>query len=98
MGSALISSFYSLKFFDKAIRSELKTWFGKAVEDWEHLDTKVIEYALPNQSNVHHEISKQDFKIRKGLYLCGDFQLNGSINAAMKSGREVAELVTKDLV
>jgi phytoene dehydrogenase-like protein len=96
--SVVGKSDFSKKEIVKAIRSELKTWFGKAVEDWEHLDTKVIEYALPNQSNVHHEISKQDFKIRKGLYLCGDFQLNGSINAAMKSGREVAELVTKDLV
>ncbi len=25
-----------------------------------------------------------DIKIRDGLYCCGDFQLNGSINTAMK--------------
>lgn len=95
--SVVGKSDFSKKELAKAIRKELKTWFGKATQDWEHLNTKVIEYALPNQSNVHHEISKQNYKIRKGLYLCGDFQLNGSINAAMKSGREVAELIIKDL-
>ena len=81
----------------QTVQKELETWFGKATQDWKHLDTKVIEYALPQQSKVLHDIPAQDYKIRKGLYLCGDFQLNGSINAAMTTGRKVAEIVIKDL-
>jgi predicted NAD/FAD-dependent oxidoreductase len=32
-------------------------------------------------------------KINDNLFICGDYLLNGSINAAMKSGRIVAELI-----
>jgi hypothetical protein len=32
-------------------------------------------------------------KIRNNLYCCGDHLLNGSINAAMKSGRLLADLI-----
>lgn len=88
---------FSGKKLTQAIQQELETWFGKATQDWKHLDTKIIEYALPQQSKVLHKIPVQDYKIRKGLYLCGDFQLNGSINAAMTTGRKVAEIVIKDL-
>ena len=88
----------SQKDLEKNIRQELKTWFGNATEKWKHLDTKIIQYALPNQSNVVHDIAKQSYQLRDGLYVCGDFQLNGSINAAMRSGRMVAEVVSGKLV
>ena len=88
----------SKKELEQAVRKELTTWFGKETQDWEHLDTRVIHYALPNQSKVLHKIPNQAYKIRKGLYLCGDFQLNGSINAAMLTGRKAAEVLIQDLV
>lgn len=78
----------------KAIKKELELWFGKAVQDWEHLHTRTVEYALPNQVNVQQKIMNQEMQIRDGLYACGDFQLNGSINAAMRSGRLVAEMIS----
>ncbi len=82
---------------NRAVKKELQTWFGKATLDWEHLHTRTIQYALPNQSNVKHSIPGQEFEIRNGLYACGDFQLNGSINASMKAGRESAEWVAGKL-
>jgi len=82
---------------EKAIKNEMKTWFGPATQNWEHLHTRKIDYALPNQQNVLHLIAPNKFKIRDGLYVCGDFQLNGSINAAMKVGREVGEMIIKKL-
>ena len=75
------------------MRNELSTWFGKAVEDWQLLDNHMVEYALPNQNTVRHELAKEDLIIRKGLYHCGDYMLNGSINGAMKAGRMAGELV-----
>jgi phytoene dehydrogenase-like protein len=78
----------------QALRNELQEWWGKATQDWQHLHTRKIKYALPNQSSVLHSIANENYELRKGLYACGDFQLNGSINAAMKVGREIGELVS----
>ena len=78
------------------MKSELKKWYGNQVEDWKMLKTYRIKYALPNQETVSNELSEEQMKIGENLYVCGDHLLNGSINAAMKSGRLVAELISKD--
>ena len=83
---------------DKMVRKELKTWFGGVVEEWQHLQTKKINYALPNQESVYHKIPDTQIKIKKGLYVCGDFLLNGSINAAMRTGRKAGDLVIQNLM
>ena len=75
------------------IKTELKTWYGNQVNDWEMIKTYRIKYALPNQESVTNELSEKEMKIDKNLFICGDHLLNGSINAAMKSGRLVAELI-----
>lgn len=75
------------------MKAELKQWYGKQVEDWKMLKTYRIDYALPNQDKVDNEVSKTDLQISENLYICGDHLMNGSINAAMKSGRLVAELI-----
>ncbi|MFK8103894.1 MAG: FAD-dependent oxidoreductase [Saprospiraceae bacterium] len=82
---------------EKAVRNELQKWFGNVTETWEHLHTRTVKYALPNQTKVLHTIPATQSQLRKGLYLAGDFQLNGSINAAMKIGREVGELVSEQV-
>jgi len=82
---------------NNAVKKELQTWFGKEASQWRHLHTHTVHYALPNQSNVKQAISAEQFKIRDGLYACGDYQLNGSINASMKAGREAADCVVDKL-
>ena len=81
---------------EKAVRTELTTWFGKQTETWQHLHTRTVEYALPDQTSVTHDVEFEKMKIRDGLYACGDFQLNGSINAAMRVGRKVGTLVSRE--
>jgi predicted NAD/FAD-dependent oxidoreductase len=76
------------------MKSELKQWYGKQVDDWKLLKTYRINYALPKQDKVDNEVSKTDLQISQNLFICGDHLMNGSINAAMKSGRLVAELIT----
>lgn len=78
---------------NRAVKKELSQWFGKEVNDWQLLEERTITYALPMQNNVLHNLAKEERQLRKGLYAAGDFQLNGSINAAMKAGEEVADLV-----
>lgn len=81
---------------NKLVTKELSQWFGKAVYDWQKVEERTITYALPNQNQVVHQLAKQQRLLRKGLYAAGDFQLNGSINAAMKAGEEVADLVIEE--
>lgn len=75
------------------MKTELKKWYGNQVEDWKMLKTYRINYALPNQEKVSNEVPNSEIKINENLFICGDHLLNGSINAAMKSGRIVAELI-----
>jgi phytoene dehydrogenase-like protein len=75
------------------MKTELKQWYGNQVADWKLLKTYRIKYALPNQEKVANELHDSQIKINDNLFICGDHLLNGSINAAMKSGRLVAELI-----
>lgn len=75
------------------MKTELKKWYGNQVQDWKMLKTYRINYALPNQENVSNEVPNSQIKINENLFICGDHLLNGSINAGMKSGRIVAELI-----
>ncbi len=75
------------------MKTELKTWYGNQVENWKFLKVYRINYALPNQDSVKNDLENSDIQINENLFICGDHLLNGSINAAMKSGRLVAELI-----
>jgi phytoene dehydrogenase-like protein len=78
------------------MQSELKQWFGDQVQQWKMLKTFRIKYGLPKLKTLKNETDLQDFKLAEDLYICGDHLLNGSINAAMASGRMVADLIEKD--
>ncbi len=71
---------------------ELKFWYPRAIH-WKHLKTYTIDYALPKDESVNHNLKIEQIKLRENLFICGDHLLNGSINAAMKSGRLAAEAI-----
>lgn len=73
------------------VRGELQHWFGQAVNDWDLLDIRTVDYALPAQRHVQHDA---DLSLGEGLFAIGDHLLNGSINAAMRTGRQVAERIS----
>ena len=75
------------------MKNELRNWYGNQADDWKMLKTYRINYALPNQEKVLNEATQSDIQINENLFICGDHLMNGSINAAMKSGRLVAELI-----
>ena len=74
----------------KNIKRELTTWYGNQVQDWQHLKTYHIPQALPNfdQSLIDNQL-----KINDILYQCGDAIAYPSLNAAMATGRKVAEMI-----
>ena len=73
------------------MKEELKQWYGEKVNSWKMLKAYRIEYALPTQESVQNEIAASQIKISDTLFICGDNLLNGSINAALKTGRLAAE-------
>ncbi|MPR34607.1 NAD(P)/FAD-dependent oxidoreductase [Salmonirosea aquatica] len=72
------------------IRLELGKWFGDEVKDWRHLRT----YHLP-QALVRYEAGStpESLQLAPGLYRCGDYTAYPSLNAALQTGREVAEMI-----
>ena len=96
-GKVLISvSYNGISTVDDAtlaenMKQELKQWYREKVNSWKMLKAYRIEYALPTQESVRNEIAASELKISDTLYICGDNLLNGSINAALKTGRLAAE-------
>ncbi|KAB7732437.1 NAD(P)-binding protein [Rudanella paleaurantiibacter] len=72
------------------IRQELTEWFGESVSRWRHLRTYHLPQALPayGPGKVH-----QPLQLADGLFQCGDQTAYPSLNAAMQTGREVAERI-----
>lgn len=79
------------------VRAQLSEWFGTAVQDWRHLRTYSIPYALPAQSPPALNVPERPVRWQSGIYVCGDHRDNASIQGAMVSGRRAAEVVLKDL-
>lgn len=81
------------KTLSENMKTELHQWYGDQVNNWKLIKTYKVKYALPNQDFVSDELSNSEIQINQNLFISGDHLLNGSINAAMKSGRLVAELI-----
>jgi len=71
------------------VKSELAAYY-KSATNWQHLRTYTIDYALPDQTTVTND---DIVKVSDTVAIIGDHTMNGSINAAMKSGRLGAEWV-----
>lgn len=79
------------------VRDQLAGWFGTAVDDWRHLRTYRIPYALPQQLPPALAVPERPVRWKAGIYLCGDHRDNASINGAMVSGRRAAEAIADDI-
>lgn len=79
---------------EKLVKADLKLHF-KDVDSWQHLRTYHIPYALPKQNKVVNYLTAENYKVKENLFICGDHLYNGSINAAMKTGRLAAKSICK---
>jgi len=77
---------------EQAVRAQLKDWFGPKVARWQHLRTYSIPYAQPIQATYQPQAAR----IRPGLYRCGDYMENASIDGALASGGRTAKAVIED--
>lgn len=65
--------------------------YSPRTHDWKLIDKYTINDALPKLNRLRNTLDRKDYMIGENTYLCGDYLLNGSLNAAMKTGRIVAE-------
>ncbi len=80
-----------------SVRQQLSEWFGSSVEQWRHLRTYRIPYALPQQFPPALAEPRRPVRVESNLYVCGDHRDNASIQGAMVSGRRAAEALLEDL-
>lgn len=67
---------------------ELKQYCG--IDSCSFLKQYSIPMALPKLDNLQYEISPSETRLTTSIFLAGDTQLNGSLNAAMISGERAA--------
>lgn len=72
------------------LKQELTHWFGKDVTEWQHLKSYHIPYALPSFAVGAKNLPLQ---VADKIYRCGDYTAYPSLNAAMMTGRKVAEMI-----
>jgi protoporphyrinogen oxidase len=77
----------------KAVLAELETISGVKSGQFKHLKTYRIPHALPQVDDLRYSMQPTECKVVDRVYLAGDYLLNGSINAAMTSGRTAAQAV-----
>ncbi len=77
----------------KAVQEELEHISGVKAEYFKFIKSYYIPHALPNLDDLKATIPITECKITDYIFLGGDYLLNGSSNAAMTSGRLVAEAV-----
>lgn len=73
------------------VKSELKQHCN--IETGEVVKLHHIKNALPNICDLNYEPTDEAVTISNSVYTCGDHLANGSLNAAMASGRKAAEQI-----
>ena len=73
------------------VTAHLRRWFGAQVDGWRHLRSYRVAHALPDRPAPRSPL------VRDGLWRCGDWCEQASINGALLSGRKAAEAVLAHL-
>jgi hypothetical protein len=75
---------------EASIKKELLPLLGEQVHDWTYLKSYHVRKSL---SFFPAGSEESPFQINETTWRCGDYLLYPSLNAAMKSGRQVAEAI-----
>jgi phytoene dehydrogenase-like protein len=79
----------------KAVRDQLRDWWGREVDDWEPLRVDRIRHATPLQSPAWLEPATRPVRLGPALFVCGGHRETSSIGGALRSGRRAAEAVLR---
>lgn len=79
----------------KRVQEDLEKYCG--ITDTKFLKIYHIPKALPDLQNLQYELAPSETMLTHSVFLAGDTQLNGSLNAAMLSGEAAAKGVLEKL-
>jgi phytoene dehydrogenase-like protein len=79
------------------VREQMIDWFGPTAQQWKHLRTYQIRNAQPESRQLKLGVKSLNNVLAPGLYRCGDYVEDVSINGALLSGRHAAEAVLASL-
>ncbi len=77
----------AMETLEAEVRSQLRRWFGAAVNAWSLLAGYPIAYAVPMQSSYP---APRPAPVDSGIILCGDYVGSASIQGALVSGAKAA--------
>jgi len=77
----------------EVVREQMAGWFGHGAQHWRHLRTYQIRNAQPEGRQLRLGEGPLPAVIAPGLYRCGDYCEDVSLNGALLSGRRAAEAV-----
>jgi phytoene dehydrogenase-like protein len=77
--------------------ASLSELIGCQPKELSHLHSYFIKKALPIVASPRYDLPAEQTQIGPHIYLAGDYLLNGSIEAALRSGIRAAEAVTETL-
>ncbi len=82
---------------EEVVREQMTQWFGPGARHWKHLRTYQIRNAQSECRQLRLGKSALGSVLAPGLYRCGDYIEDVSINGALISGRRAAEAVIASL-
>jgi phytoene dehydrogenase-like protein len=80
----------------KQVMTEMRAWFGDAVDDWELLEIQRIPRALPRQAPPTLDPPQRSVALSDRLFVCGDHRDTASIEGAIVSGQRTAEAILNE--
>lgn len=82
---------------ERVVREHLGRWFGPAALDWKHLRTYQSRAAMPEDRQLNLGAGPLPAVVEPGLFQCGDYCEDATMNGALLSGRRAGEAVLKAL-
>ncbi|MGD2097061.1 MAG: NAD(P)/FAD-dependent oxidoreductase [Desulfobacterales bacterium] len=79
------------------VRMQLVGWFGPVVDSWRLIKMYRIRHALSEQALPLPDPTAPAVRIKRGIYVCGEYHSAPSIQWALVSGWQAAEALMVDL-
>jgi len=93
--SASIIGMPSSAELEDVVRDQMTRWFGPCVSRWRHLRSIQVRHAQPEARQLKLGEASLAPEIETGLYRCGDWCEDVSINGALLSGRHAGEALLR---
>ena len=75
---------------------QMRGWFGEVVDSWQHLRTYQVRNAQPLSRQLHAGKECLPSRLGEGVYRCGDYCEDVSLNGMILSGRKAANACIED--